>query len=41
MDDELCGATKSPNIDYFFMKELVGKIDQLNKHSAVEKAHDL
>ena len=38
MDDELCGATKSPNIDYFFMKELVGKIDQLNKAFSSGKA---
>ena len=38
MDNELCDATKSPNIDYFFMKELVGKIDQLNKAFSSGKA---
>ena len=38
MDDKLCGATKSLSIDYFFMKELVGKIDQPSEAFSSAKA---
>ena len=38
MDDKLHGATKSLSIDYFFMKELEGKIDQLSEAFSSGKA---
>ena len=38
MDDKLRGATKSLSMDYFFMKELVGKIDQLSEAFSSGKA---
>ena len=38
MNDELHGWTKSPDFDYFFVKDLVRKYDQLNEAISSGKA---
>ena len=37
MDDELHGSTKSPNIEYFFVQDLMSNYDKLKQLSATVK----